>query len=421
MKKTLFLLLFASVLCAQVSFDQYFEKKSLRLDFFHTGDKNSEIISFDKCLVEPYYAGSLKNLIDTFEYGNYFFKVFDKESGKVIYSRGFSTLYQEWQTTEEAKSVKKSFSGSISFPYPKSSVKVEIYRRDRKNNFVKIFEHAVNPKDYFISPERRAEFPNFKVHYSGDPSQKLDIVFIPEGYTKEQMEDFKKDCERCAGYLFNYSPFKEHKDKINIWGVEASSEEPETDIPGKNVWKKTVLNSNFYTFDSERYLMTADYHKVKDVAANAPYDQIYILVNTSKYGGGAIYNFYSMTAAKNNMAKQILVHEFAHGLAGIADEYEGDTSYQDMYPPDVEPWEVNITTLVNFDKKWKNLLEKDTPIPTPKTAENKDKLGVYEGGGYVSKGVFRPTMDSMMNTFRATDFNIVCKKAMEQVLLFYAE
>lgn len=421
MKKILFLFLFATSLFAQVSFDRYFEKKSLRLDFFHTGDKNTEIISFDKCLVEPYYAGSLKNLIDTFEYGNYFFKVFDKESGNVIYSRGFSTLYQEWQTTEEAKTVKKSFSGSISFPYPKNNVKVEIYRRDRKNNFVKIFEHNVNPKDYFISPERRAEHPNFKVHYSGDPSQKLDIVFIPEGYTKDQMEDFKKDCERCAGYLFNYSPFKEHKDKINIWGVEAASEEAETDIPGKNIWKKTVLNSNFYTFDSERYLMTADYHKVKDVAANAPYDQIYILVNTTKYGGGAIFNFYSMTAAKNNMAKQIFVHEFAHGLAGIADEYEGDTSYQDMYPPDVEPWEVNITTLVNFEKKWKNLLEKDTPIPTPKTAENKDKLGVYEGGGYVSKGVYRPTIDSMMNTFRATDFNIVCKKAMEQVLLFYAE
>ena len=421
MKKLFFLFLLASVTFAQVNFDKYFENKSLRMDFYHTGNKNSEILSFGKCLVEPYYSGSHKNLIDTFEYGYYFFKVFDKASNEVIYSRGFSTLYQEWQTTEEAKTVTRTFEGSISFPYPKNPVRVEIYRRNKKNEFVKIFEHNVDPKDYFISPERKYEFPNFKVHYAGDPSEKLDIVFIPEGYSKDQMDDFKKDCQRCADYFFSYSPFKESKDKINIWGVEAPSEQSETDIPGKNIWKKTILNSNFYTFDSERYLMTTDYYSVKDVASNAPYDQIYILVNTSKYGVGAIYNFYSMTAAKNNMASKILVHEFAHGLAGIADEYEGDPTYQDMYPPDVEPWEVNLTTLVHFDKKWKDLMDKDTPIPTPKEEKYKNTLGVFEGGGYVSKGVYRPTMDSMMNTFRANEFNIVVKRALQQMIDFYAQ
>jgi len=421
MKKLWILFLFASTCFAQVEFDKYFENKSLRLDFYHTGDKNSEMISFDKCLIEPYYAGPHKNLIDPYEYGYYFYKVFDLASNQVIYSRGFSTLFQEWQTTEEAKTVKKSFSGSIILPFPKAKVRVELYRRNKMNEFVKLFEYNVNPKDYFISPERSKVYPNFKVHYSGEPSKKLDIVFIPEGYTKDQMEDFKKDCQRCAEYFFNYAPFKDNKDKINIWGVEAPSEESETDIPGKGIWKKTILNSNFYTFDSERYLMTSDFHSVRDVAANAPYDQIYILVNTSKYGGGAIYNFYSMTAAKNNMAKQILVHEFAHGLAGIADEYEGDPTYQDMYPPGVEPWEVNLTTLVHFEKKWKDLLDKDTPVPTPKTAENKNKLGVYEGGGYVSKGVYRPTMDSMMNTFKSTEFNIVCIRAMQKIIDFYTE
>lgn len=421
MKKLLFLFLLATTCFAQVNFDQYFENKSLRFDFYHTGNKNSEIISFDKLLVEPYYGGSHKNLIDPYEYGYYFYKVYDKESNKVIYSRGFSTLFQEYQTTEEAKTVTKSFSGTLTFPFPKNTVRLELARRDRNNKFVKVFEYEVNPKSYFISPERKNVFPNFKVHYSGDPAQKLDIVFIPEGYTKEQMEDFKKDCQRCAEYFFNYSPFKENKNNINIWGVEAVSEDSETDIPRKNIWKRTVLNSNFDTFDSDRYLMTTDYHSVRDVAANAPYDQIYILVNTTKYGGGAVYNYYSMTAAKNNMAKQILVHEFAHGLAGIADEYEGDVSYQDMYPPDVEPWEVNITTLVAFDKKWKDLLDKDTPIPTPKEEKNKNKLGVYEGGGYAKKGVYRPTMDSMMNTFRATEFNEVCKRALDQMIKFYTE
>lgn len=422
MKKILFVFLFASVCFAQVNFDQYFENKTLRFDFFHTGNKTSEMISFDKCLVEPLYGGSHKNLIDPYEYGYYFFKVYDKESNQVIYSRGFATLFQEWQTCEEAKTITRTFSGSIVMPYPKNTIRIELARRNRQNEFVKIFTHEVNPKDYFITPERSKVFPNFKVHYSGDPSQKLDIVILPEGYTKDQMEDFKKDCERCTEYLFNYSPFKENKDKINIWGVEAPSEETETDIPGKNIWKNTILNSNFYTLNSERYLMTSDYHTVRDVAANAPYDQIYIIVNTSKYGGGAIYNFYSMTAAKNKMAKDIFVHEFAHGFAGIADEYGGDPTYQDYYPAGVEPWEVNLTTLVGFDKKWKNLMDKDTPIPTPKDEKYKDKLGVFEGGGYVDKGVYRPTYDSIMNTFKPGNvFNIVVNKAIADLLKFYSE
>lgn len=422
MKKILLFVLLLSATCfAQVNFDQYFENKSLRLDFYHTGDKNSEIISFDKLLVEPFYGGSHKNLIDPYEYGYYFYKVYDKATNTVIYSRGFSTLFQEYQTTEEAKTTRKSFSGSISFPFPKNTVRVEMARRDRKNNFVKVFEYEVNPKSYFISPERKSVYPSFKVHYSGDPSKKLDIVFLPEGYTKEQMDDFKKDCEKCAGYLFEYSPFKENKDNINIWGVLAPSEESETDIPGNNIWKRTLLNSGFYTFDSERYCMTTDYHAVRDVAANAPYDQIYILVNTTKYGGGAVYNYYSMTAAKNKMVKQIFVHEFGHGLAALADEYGNDPTYQDMYPPDVEPWEVNLTTNVAFDKKWKDLVDKDTPIPTPPTEQYKNKIGVFEGGGYVPKGVFRPTYDSIMNSFRSNEFNEVCKRALEQIIKFYSE
>ena len=184
MKKLLFYFVFLTSVCfAQVNFDQYFENKTLRMDFYHTGNKTSEIISFDKCLIEPYYGGSHKNLIDPSESGYYFYKVFDKASGTLLYSRGFSTLYQEWQTTEEAKTVTRSFSGSLTFPFPKNPVNVELYRRNKYNEWVKLFEHEVNPNDYFISPERKLVYPNFKVHYSGDPSVKLDIVIIPEGYT----------------------------------------------------------------------------------------------------------------------------------------------------------------------------------------------------------------------------------------------
>jgi hypothetical protein len=348
-------------------------------------------------------------------------KVFDKKSNTLIYSRGFSTLYQEWQTTEEAKTVTRSFEGSMLMPFPKSKITVEIDNRDRKNNYVKIFEKTVSPYDYFIIKKKRKPFPYFMVHYSGNSSQKLDIVFIPEGYTINKMGKFYKDCKRLAKVLFSHSPFKENENKINIWGVEAPSKESGPDIPEKGIWKNTLVNSGFYTFDSERYLMTTDYFTVRDVAANAPYDQIYILVNTNKYGGGAIYNFYSETAVDNIKSDYIFVHEFGHGLGGLADEYGNDKTYEDMYPLNTEPWEPNITTLVNFGSKWKKMIEPGIPIPTPKEEKYKNKIGVFEGGGYVGKGVYRPTMNSIMNSFSTTEFNDVCKDALQRIINFYSE
>lgn len=413
-------LILAGVLFAQPEFGKYFLDKTLRMDFYHTGDKNSELISFDRLIEEPYFSGSKTQLIDPFNYGFYMLKVFDDSTGELIFSKGFSTLYQEWQTTEEAKHTVKSFPGSVTMPFPKNKIRIELDRRNRKNNFVKIFEYAADPKSYFIVKEILKPYNSFKVHYAGDPSEKMDIVFIPEGYTKDEMEKFRKDCERLTGDLFTYSPFKENEDKINTWGIEAPSPEEGTDIPGKDIWKRTLLNSNFYTFDSERYLMTTDYHNVRDIAANAPYDQIYILVNTEKYGGGAIYNFYSMTAADNRMSNQIFVHEFAHGLAGIADEYGNDDTYQDYYPLNVEPWEPNLTTLVNFDSKWKDLIEPGIPVPTPADEKYKDKIGVFEGGGYVGKGVYRPTINSIMNSFASNEFNAVCKRVLLNFINYYS-
>jgi hypothetical protein len=420
-KYVLFFILICGSIYSQIDFNKFFIDKTLRLDFFHTGNNLAENITFDKLIEEGQWSGSKKNLIDKYHYGYYVLQVYDSASNQLIYSRGFSTLYQEWQTTEESKNVSRTFSGSVSMPFPQKSIRVEIYRKDRRNNPEKKFEYVVNPGDYFIIKEKIKPCSNFKVHFSGEPSQKLDIVLIPEGYTKEEMDKFKKDCDKFAGYLFDYSPFKESKNKINIWGIEAPSVESGTDIPGKGEWKQTILNSRFYTFDSERYLMTTDYSTVKDIAANAPYDQIYIIVNTQKYGGGSIYNFYSVTAADNKVSNQIFIHEFGHGFAGLADEYADDSTYLDYYPLDVEPWEANITTLVDFDSKWKSILKKDIPVPTPKEDKYKDEIGVFEGGGYVNKGVYRPTINSIMNSFLSNEFNDVCKKAIQELIDFYSE
>lgn len=420
MKKFLLFFLFTTSLSAQINFDEYFMPKTLRLDYYHTGNKNTELISLDKLLEEPYWGGSRINLIDTFKLGNYYLHVFDDSTGIEIYSRGFSDLFQEWQTTEEAKHLFRSMQGSVVMPFPKNKIKIEIERRNRRNNFEKKFEYTVDPKSYFIIKEQKEKYPAFQLLHSGASENKVDIVIIPEGYSKQEINKFKNDCKKFMNDLFDYSPFRENKNKFNIWGVEAPSKESGTDIPGENVWKNTILNSRFYTFDSERYLMTTDYFLVRDVASNAPYDQIFILVNTSKYGGGAVYNYYTLAAIDNRLSKQIIVHEFGHGLAGLADEYGNDNTYQEMYPTDVEPWEPNLTTLVNFTSKWKDLVKPGVPIPTPPIDKYKNEIGVFEGGGYVEKGVYRPSFNSIMNSFSSNEFNEVCKRALIKVIDFYS-
>ena len=423
MKKILILIIILSGFKANAAFDDYFLNKTLRVDYYHGGNKDSEYYFLDEYKEEPFWGGSKVNLIDHFNYGNYAFKVFDKASNSLIYSQGYSSLFTEWQSTDEAKKLSKSFSETVVFPLPKKTVRVEFYsRKNKEQSWNKKFELEVDPGSYFISHERKNQYNAFKVVNNGDPETKLDIVFIPDGYTIDQMSDFKKDCERFASYILNSAPYNEVKSQINFWGVEAPSEESGTDLPGENVWKKTIANSTFYTFDSERYLMIYDTKTLRDLAANVPYDQIIVLVNSDKYGGGGIYNDYATVASKNADANFIVTHEFGHSFAGLGDEYyTSDVAVENFYPSNVEPWEPNLTTLVSFEKKWKNMLKPGTQIPTVVNDENKAKVGVFEGGGYVAKGVYRPMFDCTMKSVQYDNFCPVCKSAIKEMVKYYAK
>ena len=422
MKLFTFTLLFTSIIYSQVNFDDYFISKTLRLDYFHTGDKNHDSYSFDEMKEEPFWGGSHKNLIDKFNVGTCKVVVLDDSTKKEIYTHTYSTLFHEWQTTDEAVATSKTFSESVVFPFPKHKVDVEFYGRDRKNNYVHKFEYKINPDDYFIKTERNLEYPSFKVYYAGDPAAKVDIVFLPEGYTKDEMELFKNDCKKFADYLFKSDPYKQNKDKFNIWGVEAPSLESGTDVPAKNIWKKTILNTSFYTFNLDRYCMTSDNKSVHDLAANAPYDQIYILINSDKYGGGSIYNFYSACVNKNQYEEYVFTHEFGHGFASLADEYfTSDVAYNAFYDLTVEPTDPNITTLVNFESKWKYLVDADIPIPTPAASKYKNKVGAFEGAGYMAKGIYRPMQDCTMKSIVVNKFCPVCKDAIIKMIESCAE
>lgn len=417
------LTLFALTVNAQkVDFDKYFENKSMRVDYTHAGNNEKEEFFLKEIKEEQFWGGSHKNLIDTFGYGNFMINIYDKESNTLIYRRGFNSLFQEWQATAEAKIVNKSFYEVATFPYPKNNIIFEISVRNKKGGFDTKFKTDINPKSYFIKQDKLKQWETVDIINNGKASEKVDIVFIFDGYTKNEQDKLMTDAKRFAGYLFDYSPFKENKDKFNIRAVKVISEESGTDIPGKDIWKNTAVNSTFYTFDSERYLTTSDIKSLRDIASLVPYDQIFLIVNTKKYGGGGIYNYWSTTCADDPLAKYVFLHEFGHGFGALADEYYNDeVAVEDYYPADIEPWEPNITNLVDFEKKqWSKMIDKKTPRPTPAEAKYYKTVGLFEGGGYIAKGMYRPYYKCEMKTLMV-GFCPVCNRAILDMINFYSE
>lgn len=422
MKKIIFLSLLALGIAAQAQFKDHFRNKTLRIDYIHSGSAEAEHYAFDTLYAEKYWGGSKNNLIDAFDYGNYKFEVYDAATNELLYSRGYSSLFREYQATPEGDSVSKAFEETVVFPYPKNAVNVVFYSRNKDLSWDKEFIQPVDPGATKIRNNKQKKFKKSKVHYAGKPNLKLDIVIIAEGYAAGEMDKFEQDCERFRGYILEAEPYRSKQDKINIWAVRSISEESGTDLPGEDIFRNTIVGTNFYTFGSERYLTTEKMKHVRDVAANAPYDQIFILVNHEKYGGGGIYNFYSLGTSDNPAGAFLFQHEFGHAFAGLGDEYySSEVAVEDFYPLDVEPWEPNLTTLINFGSKWENMVSRLTPVPTPATEEYENTVGVYEGGGYVAKGVFRPYTDCTMKSVKYDAFCPVCQRAIQQMIDFYSE
>jgi len=422
MKKILLVIMVFLNLSAsgQVQFDDYFIDKTLRFDFMLAGDHETTVAYPMEMKEEPFYGGSLTNLVDPFHYGNLRYEIYDLESGTLIYSRGYGSLFQEWQTTAEAKNIERSFYEVATFPFPKNDISFVLKKYMKDGSLQKVYETIIDPEDYFIrkEPVRKAEYE--RISGETDHHKAVDLVFVAEGYTAEEMNKFHNDVKRLAGILFEYAPYKDYGDEINIWAVDAVSEESGTDIPGEEIYRKTALNSSFYTFDLARYLTTFDIKSVRDYAAVVPYDNIIVLINSERYGGGGMYNYYSGTTSDHALTPQVFTHEFGHGFAGLADEYyTSDVAYEEFYPFNIEPWEPNITTLVDFESKWKDMIEENTPIPTPPTDEYRDKVGLFEGGGYSAKGIYRPQIDCRMKSNEADSYCRVCTEAIRQIIEFY--
>lgn len=424
MKRFIFLLFLVlpMFLSAQVNFNNYFINKSFRFDYLLGGNNKKTEVFPVQMKQEPHWPGSKTKLISPFDYGTYRFRIFDLKSDSLIYSKGFCTLFQEWQTTAEAKQINKTYYQTLIFPFPKKKVRLEIEARQWEGNFKTIYNTSIDPKDYFILKENPTSYKIVDILKNGATENKVDLVILAEGYTAKEMDKFIDDAKRVSNFLFEEEPFKSAKKDFNVRAILTPSVDSGTDIPGGNIYKNTFFNSSFYTFDIERYLTTSDIKKVHDAAALVPYDHIYVLVNSERYGGGGFYNFVSVCTSDNELTKEVFVHEFGHGFAGLGDEYyNSSVAYEDYYNIEVEPWEPNVTTLVNFEKKWKSMIPDSVSIPTPRKASFNKSVGVYEGGGYMSKGIYSPFMDCRMKTNQANGFCPVCEEAIKKVIQSHLE
>jgi hypothetical protein len=409
-------------LSGQNNFEKYFTGKVLRFDFMLAGNSQKTVVYPAGMKEEPWFAGSPDNLIDPFDYGNFKYEVFDVAENVLIYSRGFCTLFQEWQTTAEAKTIERSFYEVATMPFPKNKVRFILSLRERNGNFTKLYETVIDPGDYYIRKEKPVNAAVTKIYGPGNPQKCVDLAFIAEGYTKDEMGKFRDDVRKMADILFAEAPFSYYRDKFNIWAVEAVSSDSGTDIPGDKIYLNTVLNSSFYTFGTDRYLTTQDIKSVNDYAAVTPHDNIIVLINSNKYGGGGVYNYYSGTTVDHPLSPKVFIHEFGHGFAGLADEYyNSDVAYDEFYPLNVEPWEPNITTMVKFDSKWKKLISKETPVPTPAEEKYQNVTGLFEGGGYSAKGIFRSEMDCHMKSNGSKGYCTVCREAIKKMIEFYTK
>lgn len=441
---------------------------TMRIDYYHTGNISQELFSLDKVVIEPLpWPGNPQKAIDDSNLGKYFFEVIDRNNNRVIYSRGFASIYGEWETTDEAKTSNRTFHESLRFPTPTSSVQVVLKKRDANNAFREIWSLIVDPKDIFIDRAKPSTpAPLIEIVKNGSPEGKVDLLILGDGYTSAEQSKFERDARRLSDILFSTSPFKEHKQDFNVWGLCPPSAESGISRPSTGLYRSSPLGASYDAFGSERYILTYDNKAFRTIASFAPYDFVEILVNNRTYGGGGIFNLYGTVSGDSTWAPYIFVHEFGHHFAGLADEYYTSSVAYSSPTVKLEPWEPNVTALLDPQNlKWKDLVLSTTPIPTPwgKEAyeqysieyqkkrsrirgenrpedemdalfqENKEndkktlgqekyagKVGAFEGAMYEAKGYYRPEADCIMFT-RSESFCTVCRRAIERVIDLYKQ
>ncbi|MCP5049104.1 MAG: peptidase M64 [bacterium] len=425
---------------SQPVFSDYFEDRTMRVDYVHLADDIREYVEIRHIFKQGPWAGNPKNLINPFDNGIYYIKVYQQMTGKLIFSQGFNSYCAGYMTTDKAaKGISRDFLESALIPFPKKKIRFTLERRDKKNGLTLLFSQIIDPTDMEVLKKPLLKGVTvIKAVKNGPPHKKVDVAFIAEGYTKAEKKKFKKDLKEMTKIFFNMEPFKSRKKDFNVYGVFKASKESGSDEPTRKILKDTAVGSSFNALNLYRYNLTEDTKALQDVAAHVPYDTIVIMVNHKRYGGGGMYNTYCLFTM-NDKRDFLLLHEFGHSFAGLADEYyDATVSYNDFYAPGLEPTPPNITALLDPKQlKWKDLATKGIKVPTPWDKEKHDKMnneekrshrlkkeyrgkvGAFEGAGYASKGMYRPMADCLMFSSNVQPYCKVCEAAINRVIDHY--
>ncbi|MDE6267099.1 MAG: IgA Peptidase M64 [Muribaculaceae bacterium] len=425
MNRLIIAILFTSVFSLSYAsvFSDNFCDSTLRVDYIFGADSSGSHIMLSKQNKLKGWAGRKNNLKELPLQGTGIITVTDAELGDTIYRSSFSSLFSEWLSTPEAETTPSSFENSYLIPLPRRSAKIHIKLLDSRHQTIAEMSHLYRPDDVLIIDKTgTTPQPHKYIHTAKDQSNAIDVAILAEGYTVAEMDSFFRHASVAVESILAHEPFKTYSDRFNFIAVASPSNDSGVSVPRFSDWKNTACGSNFSTFYSDRYLTTNKVHGVHDLLTGIPYEHIIILANTDEYGGGGIYNSYTLTTARHKMFRPVVVHEFGHSFGGLADEYFYDNDVMtDSYPLDIEPWEQNITTLVDFTGKWKSLLPDKLPVPTPTDLSTTYPVGLYEGGGYSSKGIYRPADVCRMRNNTAEGFCPACRKAITELILFYTE
>jgi hypothetical protein len=447
-------------------FDELFLDKTMRVDYFHTGNHGEEVVALDRVVSDGPWSGSRTYLIDSTNLGSYYFEVIDRETNQPVYSRGFSSVYGEWETTDDAKIHAGTFHESLRFPWPRKPVQVVLKKRDKENAFQQIWSTVIDPASRSVNKaDVKPAGKVWTLFENGPASEKVDLLVIGEGYTDAEQTKFHDDAKRMIAKLFATEPFKSRQKDFNVRAIDLPAAQSGVNRPRTSDDRRTATSVQYNIFDSERYVLTLDNRALRDIASAAPYDFLEILVNEKTYGGGGIFNDQATASVDSAFSEYVFVHEFGHHFAGLGDEYyTSDVAYE-TGGEKPEPWEPNLTAS-GTHPKWFEMVDKDVPLPTPwdKTAfeehskaiqarrrqiraENKPesvmdalfreerewetkfldhdqkyagKVGAFEGAGYEPKGLYRPEVDCIMFTRDEVGFCRVCQRAISRIIDIYS-
>ena len=467
-----------------LAWERSFEDATLRVDYHHGGNSETEFAAWDRSLRQGIWAGSRVHLIDPFAVGRTLVEVRDWGSGELLFSKRSDSYFAEYRTTPLAASgVERVYHASALVPMPKRKVKLSIGVRQKDRSRKTLLTVDIDPSDpaSIGSEPLRGEVTVVEAQRSGDPHSTVDVAIVAEGYTVAEEAKFRADLARYTSTLFTVEPFRSQRDKFNVRGVWTASHDSGADEPARGVWRDTAIGTRFDSLGSERYLLTEDNRSLRDIAAHVPYDALFVMVNSARYGGGGIYNLFCTFSTDNPWSPYVFVHEFGHSFSALADEYySSNVAYTDFFPRGVEPIEPNITALLDPKSlKWADLASPGVPIPTPwgkpeydaaedafqkrredlnrkiteatrlgdsaqadrlkleaeaaardhvASAEARmmaspffEKVGAFEGAGYTSKGMYRPAIDCIMFSRGKKSFCPVCRRAIERTIVHYGE